>query len=156
MDAPNGPMGHDDLLRRFLESTSAACPVCAYDLRGLTSTNCPECGAALELRVGSSDLRLGLWLIALFGVVLPFGFFAIFLALAVVMSIIEPYGGPPPLIWLSLIGGAVGFGLATLTLIRVRRWYWRKRRAYQARLAGWLWAVSIAATIGLIIAMFTW
>lgn len=38
-----------DPLRRFIERTGAKCLVCAYDLRGIDSSRCPECGAELEL-----------------------------------------------------------------------------------------------------------
>ncbi len=68
--------GHceSELLKMLLGVRDIPCRVCGYYLRAITSTNCPECGAKLDLRVGSTDLKLGPWLAALLVVGLPLGF----------------------------------------------------------------------------------
>src|SRR5436190_1708028 len=53
-----------DWLVGFLRERDVACPLCHYNLRGLTSSRCPECGRELELRVGLSEPRQGAWLTA--------------------------------------------------------------------------------------------
>jgi hypothetical protein len=39
----------DPLLERYLADRDIVCPGCAYNLRGLRSDRCPECGDQLEL-----------------------------------------------------------------------------------------------------------
>jgi hypothetical protein len=51
-------------LIEFLRERDMACPLCQYNLRGLMSPRCPECGRDLELRVGLSEPRQGAWLTA--------------------------------------------------------------------------------------------
>ena len=41
-----------ELLAAFLADRDVQCPRCGYNLRGITSGRCPECGDPLELRVG--------------------------------------------------------------------------------------------------------
>lgn len=50
----------DPLLLQFLASRDAICPVCRYDLRGVTTNRCPECGHALALSLGGYQ-RFPLW-----------------------------------------------------------------------------------------------
>ena len=50
------------LLLDFLRDHDASCPVCNYNLRGLTRPICPECKHDLALSVGVAKLRL-LWLL---------------------------------------------------------------------------------------------
>jgi hypothetical protein len=37
------------MLRDFLVGRDAPCPGCGYNLRGITGSQCPECGAAVSL-----------------------------------------------------------------------------------------------------------
>jgi hypothetical protein len=41
----------DQVMLDWLASRDAACRMCAYNLRGLTSNRCPECGNQLRLSV---------------------------------------------------------------------------------------------------------
>lgn len=43
------------LIRSFLLGRDAACPGCAYNLRGLASTTCPECQYPLRLQLTRID-----------------------------------------------------------------------------------------------------
>ncbi len=78
-----------DLLKALLAQRDISCPVCGYNLRAITSTNCPECGAKLDLRVGSTDLKLGPWLAALLVVGLPLGFLAGAAILGLTVGIVD-------------------------------------------------------------------
>src|SRR5687767_11336956 len=49
----------DAILITFLRSRDIPCPSCSYNLRGLRSSACPECGAPLSLHVGSPRIALG-------------------------------------------------------------------------------------------------
>ncbi len=70
-------------LLAFVAECPAACPVCDYSLRGLATPICPECGAELELHVGSPRLRIGPWALAIVGFALALGFDGV---MAVIMA----------------------------------------------------------------------
>lgn len=50
------------LLLQYLRQTDVACPLCGYNLRGLTSPRCPECGNELRLSVGLREPVLRYWM----------------------------------------------------------------------------------------------
>jgi hypothetical protein len=52
----------------YLRVRDVACPLCAYNLRGLTAGRCPECGRALQLSVGLTEPRIGAWVMCLVAV----------------------------------------------------------------------------------------
>jgi len=45
------PAPDDIVLIDWLKDRDAACPLCAYNIRGLTTPRCPECGQVLRLSV---------------------------------------------------------------------------------------------------------
>lgn len=49
-------------LTAFLRDRDAACPLCSYNLRGLTGTTCPECGREIQLTIGLTDPFLAAWI----------------------------------------------------------------------------------------------
>jgi hypothetical protein len=51
-----------DALVEFLRERDAWCPACRYNLRGLTSPRCPECGRELKLSVGMTEPFLRAWI----------------------------------------------------------------------------------------------
>mgnify|MGYP006289825907 CR=1 FL=1 len=74
---------HDDarLLQTFLADRDEPCPVCGYNLRQLQSDRCPECGRALQLRVGSVEPRLFWYLVMLLPLMCSAGVGVLFLVL---------------------------------------------------------------------------
>ena len=52
------------MLAAFLAERNVPCPRCGYNLRGLVSDGCPECGDRLQLQVGLVEPRLGPYLAA--------------------------------------------------------------------------------------------
>src|SRR4051812_2658518 len=42
-------------LLNYLATHDAACPLCKYNLRGLTVPRCPECGREIRLAVGMKE-----------------------------------------------------------------------------------------------------
>src|SRR4051812_33678965 len=65
-DAPSArQMSTDDAsaLVAYLRDRDEPCPLCRYNLRGLTGARCPECGRALRLSVGLVEPLLGPWLL---------------------------------------------------------------------------------------------
>ena len=61
------------LLREFLAERDTPCPRCAYNIRALTGSSCPECGSDLELRVGLVEPRLAAYIALLVACCLGFG-----------------------------------------------------------------------------------
>jgi len=127
-----------ELLRALLAARDMPCPVCAYNLRRITSANCPECGAQLDLRVASTDLKLGPWLVALFGLALPAGFVGVYAIGGLIMLAVSIVTGGfgmmfVPSTIIITITGAYAFLL--WRLIRHRRKFWSKPRRAQRRSA---------------------
>src|SRR5918993_2064731 len=50
-------------LVEFLRHRDFGCPLCAYNLRGLTSMRCPECGRELRLSVGLAEPFMRAWVL---------------------------------------------------------------------------------------------
>lgn len=50
-------------LIEFLRERNAWCPACRYNLRGLTTPRCPECGRELRLSVGVTEPFLRAWIL---------------------------------------------------------------------------------------------
>src|SRR4051812_21337301 len=61
---PGDPAQEKDAaaLVAFLSERDVACPLCRYNLRGLPSPRCPECGRELALQVGLTEPRQAAWL----------------------------------------------------------------------------------------------
>jgi uncharacterized paraquat-inducible protein A len=138
------------MVARFLTGRDVTCPICDYNLRDNASSVCPECGAALELRLTSSDLRLGPWLLAMLGIALPLGFFVPILVISILVELVPDLSGPPHA--LIAFGVATGvFVVALSALILKRRRFWRRRRPAQ-----WWFATVIATTGGICLVAIIW
>ncbi|MHC4274488.1 MAG: hypothetical protein ACYSUR_12590 [Planctomycetota bacterium] len=141
MDQDSPPPTEAQLLHALLASRDVACPVCAYNLRTIESDNCPECGATLELRVGSTDLKLGPWLTALLGMALPLGFVSIYAIFGLVAMLLlftsgSVPGGPSLLVSISVPTlVCAGYAFLLWRLFRRRRKFWAKPRRAQWRAA---------------------
>ena len=144
-----------EMLRDYLADREVACPVCSYNLRGLDGNHCPECGARIDLRVGSIDLRLGPWLASVLSIALPMGFTGILALMATIgaqRSVSWRSGD-----WVILI---VGWGLTTiyavaLIVLSKRRGRFLRRPAAQqwrrAALLAVVMLVLLLGTVGLIV-----
>jgi hypothetical protein len=72
-DGPKSAAGaesgrHEKLLTEFAAISTARCPSCAYDLRGLAGRHCPECGVRLHLAIIAPTGTFSIsWWCALFG-----------------------------------------------------------------------------------------
>lgn len=56
------------MLLEYVADRDVACPSCTYNLRGLTTSRCPECGRELKLSVGLAQTYLRAWVLLLFAV----------------------------------------------------------------------------------------
>ncbi len=157
MDEPPGDQAKPEAatwLIDWLAHHDAACPVCAYALRGLQADRCPECGCSLSLGVTSDQLAPGPWLVAIISFALALGFdgvIALFLSAAILF---EPPRSPAEfrtaatmLTGFYLLGGACLLGVIAIS--RRRRHWNRMPRARQR----WV-AAGIFLTVGLVHAAF--
>ena len=155
-EAKPPPTEDEQALVAWLQSHDAACPVCAYGLRGLPAAVCPECGAGLELTVGSQSARLGAWLVCVLSLALGIGFDLVAATLIAVGLIVFGSGGDPqPFILMGallLLGGVCG--ALTVRLVRTRVTFLRRPRFEQwRRVMLWFAGVGVghaAAGIGLV------
>lgn len=142
----------DARLIDFLRNRDAPCPSCGYNLRDLTATQCPECGAPLRLGLipapkhrEISALLAGLW--TAFGV----GWFCWMITL--VLVIVE---GRMPYIWgepelTRVLRGVLLYLMTSVFVAPIAQWRWRsllrlslgRRKAIACVVCG-LTAISIA------------
>lgn len=119
----------------FLRDRDVACPLCGYNLRGLTSPRCPECGRDLRLSVGLAEPFLRAWVLLAVATVAPAGIGLVFVAV-----LIRDRAFMPREWW--YVASAVYFlaciPLAVVVLI-CRRWFVRLPKRVQ-----WTAAAAIA------------
>ncbi|MFG0328985.1 MAG: hypothetical protein ACF8PN_03710 [Phycisphaerales bacterium] len=132
-----------ELLLRFLRDHDAECPVCGYNLRGLTRPVCPECSEELAPTVGVEGLRLG-WL---FAAIAP-GFFSGIAACFVAIPTVAIYFEDGVLVW-PLVG-AVLFGwmsglFAIVLATKLRSRFIAKPNERRRSFAILVWLVHVAA-----------
>ena len=82
-ERPDTAPAVDELLTRFLSDRDARCPLCSYNLRGLTGSHCPECGREIQLAIRVTERVYAPWLVSFAAAAFsgPFGFLFIFAAL---------------------------------------------------------------------------
>jgi hypothetical protein len=139
-------------LLSFLQTHSAPCPRCGYELRNLTTPICPECGEALVLKVGSPDVHF-FWFLA---AAAP-GCFSIIPAVGLLVPLWvfrnQPNGSGAP--WPIYCADVFGFlsGASVLLMYRHRRKFLRLPTRKQIGFAAAVWAVHIIALVLVITAM---
>lgn len=131
----------DQMLRRFLRLHDSPCPICRYNLRSLTSDVCPECGQRFELRIGSSDPRIGAFLGFLAPMIMMSGIALLFLVLTIVVDSRAPWGA-----YAVMCAGIID-GILVLVLCRRRAWFHRRTKQAQTQLAALAWIANAAFLI---------
>jgi len=133
---------HDShMLLEFLRDRNVPCPLCGYNLRGLLSARCPECGRDLELRVGLAEPRQGAWLTAQIAVAATGGIGC----LALISICVNGWPQGMPHAWLFNFAFIYYLGsipVAALLLIKRRR-YLRLPQPVQR----WIAAAAIVGAI---------
>lgn len=142
-----------ELLRRFLAASDERCPSCAYQLRHLTATTCPECGQALVLRIGQKHPNLAGYVIGLIGLAFPVGFGGIIMALLLLASMTYPPAfDMDALIIIFVI--TLFPALLLITWITLGRRIRRLDAPTRALLAGACWLIPALTVIMLIAIIF--
>lgn len=78
-----------ELLATYLAELDEACPLCSYNLRGLTGHHCPECGKALVLRVGLEEPNLGPYIAGLISISSAIGFCFLMMMFFLIIGVIR-------------------------------------------------------------------
>lgn len=142
-------MNVPDLLRAYLADRDVSCPMCGYNLRGLTSARCPECGEAIELRVGLAEPKMGAWIGGLIGLSAGLGFCLFSLLLVALFTNMTPRE------FLSDFGPGLGGGLlqGLFLYVWVRQVSWIRRRSAKRR---WTAAIGCWAFTVLVVTLFVY
>jgi hypothetical protein len=137
----------DQLLLQWLENRDAPCPICGYNARDLRASHCPECGAKLRLELGSPNLRLGAWVVALISFALALGFDGVVSTIMLFAFTVNPPRGRGEFqVVLAIIGVFLTLSALSLAgvvvLIRRRRTWMRRTPRQQWRWAGTAFALT--------------
>jgi len=137
---PDSPLDDDAELLRWLANRDAACPLCGYNLRALTSPRCPECGQQVRLSISAVDLHLAAWIVLLVFLCASGGLGFIFFIEILV------HGFPP----IGKIPLCTMIATAPLAVVAA---FTRRRFQAIGRRVQWLAAISVA--LGVVI-LFIW
>ena len=123
----------DPLLERYLADRDIVCPGCAYNLRGLTSDRCPECGDQLELQLRLVEPRQGPLIAGLVGLSAGAGLGGLLLIYGLIVTFVmsQRAGG----LRRFFVINAIGFAVHLIALLLwIRYWHpirrgptWRRR-----------------------------
>jgi hypothetical protein len=142
-------------LLKYLETHDAVCPLCRYNLRGLTVPRCPECGREVRLAVGLTEPHLRGLVIFLVALCLSAGCgFMCFLIMGgeLVRSQRWPSFGHEWALLFLFYGTMVSIIPTVMSIFLCRR-FMRLEKPVQYLLAGlaWAWdALLVLILLGLI------
>ncbi len=139
---------NDRLLLEYLSSNDAPCPLCGYNVRGLTRPVCPECRHRLRLTVGVSDVSLK-WFLAAIVPGMFSGIAAMFVAIPIIVSPLSGNGSAPGFIVATDTFGFLSGGFALFMMARRKRIVSMPARS-QMWLAGIVWMIHVLAFLALL------
>ena len=141
-------VGEQELITEFLALNDSACDACGHGLRGVTLSNCPECGRTLRLAVRAQEHTLAPWVSAMLALALAAGFDGI-LSITIAGAIVYHWNNPPPgfvFVMAGAFAAAGGILLAAIGLIARRRRVWWKENSRRQ----WSWAAGLALVVFLV------
>lgn len=147
MDAEGlGALSDEAFLRQYLAERSVACPMCAYELRGLTSDRCPECGERLVLQVGAAEPKMAAWVAGLIGLAGGAGFNVVLFGWGLLATLVSGFG--PELGELIVIFAFAAVGaVALLAWVRLGRRIRRLPRTGRSLVVLGAWGLSLALVV---------
>ena len=138
-------MTRDPLLEQYLSERDVVCPGCSYNLHGLKSDRCPECGDELELSLKLVEPRQGPLIAGLVGLSAGAGLGGLLLIYGIIVTSLlrRNYGGFDRFFVINGIGFAAH---AIVIMLWVRYWHTIRRTSATARwlLVGVCWAMPLA------------
>jgi hypothetical protein len=139
-------------LAQWLADRDVPCPLCRYNLRGLASNRCPECGRELRLGVSVVEPFSRVWVSLLVALLLPAGF-GLVVIIGLLYWLAQPGGSSigrggwnipvgPTLVLLHVVGSVPA---SVVTLAGRRRFLrWPRRAQVGVAAAAWL---ALASTV---------
>lgn len=134
------------LLARAVADRDMPCPKCSYNVRGIESDKCPECGARLALRLAVGDTYLpykGPWFVAILGIAVPLVDIALRAMHVTSHSSRRHFPGAVEL-WIV----TACLSMALVLVIARRNWFGSKSRLWQ-----WRTAVATCMLMSLLLAL---
>jgi hypothetical protein len=131
--ATDAPPEEERVLLDYLTAHDVACPSCTYNLRGLTTPRCPECGHELKLNVWLTEPYLRAWIVLAMAVFGSAGVGALF-------SIVLVHGPwPRRLIYdIAIVYFIANLPIAIIVTIGRRHFMrWPMRRQWSASVLAW-------------------
>jgi hypothetical protein len=143
VQAPSPYSSAQQMLLDFVRDHDAPCPICGYNVRGLTRPVCPECRHDLVLTVGVPRPRIA-WLLAAIAPGSFSGIAAFFLLIPIVGSLVMEGGPlPPTVLVVDLFGWSSGLFAVFIGVRRMR--FIAQPRARQMKWACTIWAIHVTA-----------
>jgi hypothetical protein len=146
VEHPADATDESELLLRYVRERDVACPLCGYNVRGLTSTRCPECGRELRLTLGLLEPYQAAW-VALVGILCASGGFGLFCIFMVVKQGWPSWGDEQKLLDLTFAFHMIVPPFA-LAAVLMRRKFLRLRRTTQWTIFGVATAVCVLMFTG--------
>jgi hypothetical protein len=139
------PASDEAFLFTWLLDRDPRCPLCQYNLRGLTSPRCPECGQAVQLGVSLVEPYLKAWIAMVVGLIPPAAFGLFFLIAFLRSGSMRdlrfiPFWGAVALIYIVV---CIPLSIAALAM---RRQFQRLKRPTQHTIASIVW-IALLITI---------
>ena len=128
----------------FLRDRDAWCPACRYNLRGLTSPRCPECGRELRLSVGAIEPFLRAWITLVVAACSAAGVGVLFGWLVIAHGFPRRYGPKETILRVVIAFFMMMVVVAPGVLVARRRFLKLSKRA-QWRIARAVMTVTVAA-----------
>jgi hypothetical protein len=134
----------DATLITWLADRDAACPLCEYNLRGLTTPPCPECGQALRLSVTLAEPYLKAWIAVIVALLPPAGVGVVF----VLALLVEGFHGGN-IEWGPALAIIYVIGCIPLSAVALanRQKFLRLKRGNQQWIATVVWIACLAAFV---------
>lgn len=135
-------------LAAYLADKDIACPACRYNLRGLTTDQCPECRQTLVLSVAQAEPPVVQFVLAVMGLAACGVAFGIGFLMVIVISM--TVGTPPrdtAVLFLfapPVISLLDGFFVMRLVSDRGRCWFRTRSRSRRWAIVVGFWGVSLA------------
>jgi len=123
------------MLGEYLAKHNAFCPLCRYNLRGLTGNTCPECGKLLAMTVGLVEPFMAPWICTTVTLCTSAGIGVFFLVMILFFGM-PGSGGISSIFYSVTISCFIGCIPLVGSVIWLRRKFMKLHRPVQWNLAG--------------------